>query len=169
MPFPRCFRWKGFFSNIKRMSGWKRKHVWTLTGHVSICLTRKVTWNIDLTLCDGSLPSYLLAEKLKGNKSYHHALCSQHDGQCSDVHKVSNYYPGQKKNHPRDSWREEHCSILWYYARWRTVNAGQSHPRLSKTFALRWSCVIRRAWYHAMEQRSSRCESRGWFFFFCTG
>ena len=46
----------------------------------------------------------------------------------------------KKKNHP---WRrEERCSILWYYARWRTISAGQSHPRLSATFALRWPCVI---------------------------
>ena len=39
-------------------------------------------------------------------------------------------------------WREEHCLILWYHAWSRAISAGQGHPRLSATFALRWSHVI---------------------------
>ena len=48
----------------------------------------------------------------------------------------------KKKNHPRDSWQEEHCSILWYHAWSRAISAGQGHSRLSATFALRWSRVV---------------------------
>ena len=48
----------------------------------------------------------------------------------------------KKKHPPRDSGREEHCSILWYHAWSQAISAGQSQPRISVTFALRWSRVI---------------------------
>ena len=72
----------------------------------------------------------------------------------------------QKKNHPRDSRREECCSILWYHARWRTINAGQSLPSATVRDFCPVLIVRHRAWYRTMEQCSSRRESRGWFFFF---
>ena len=48
----------------------------------------------------------------------------------------------KKKNHLRDSRREERCSIVWYHARWRTINAGQKSRTVAVDFALHWSCVI---------------------------
>ena len=49
---------------------------------------------------------------------------------------------GQKKEpSPRFAARRTLFHV-WYHARWRTINTGQSHPRLSATFALRWLCII---------------------------
>ena len=70
----------------------------------------------------------------------------------------------KKKNHPRDSRWEERCSIVWYHARWRTINAGRKLRTVADDFALRWSCVIE----HDITRSNSvlfRRESRGWFFF----
>ena len=66
----------------------------------------------------------------------------------------------KKKNHPRDSRREEHCSISWYHAWSRAMSAGQGHPRLLPCADRAWSSTITH-----VEQRSSCCESPGWFFF----
>ena len=79
------------------------------------------------------------------------------------------YYPGQKKNYPRDSRREERCSILRYHARWRTSNAGQSHPRLSATFALRWSRLIEHDITRGTAFFSLRISRMVFFFFFVQG
>ena len=79
------------------------------------------------------------------------------------VHIRAYYYlDKKKKNHPRDSQREERCSTCDIMLDQARSAQGKSDPRLSATFALRWSRLIE----HDMRwQRSSRRESRGWFFF----
>ena len=72
----------------------------------------------------------------------------------------------KKKNHPRDSRREEHCSIVRYHARWRTISTGQKSRTVADGRLCPALIVRHRAWYHKIEQHSSRRESRGWFFFF---
>ena len=72
----------------------------------------------------------------------------------------------KKKNHPRDSWREEPgcstCDIM--------LDQARSAQEKSRTVADRTCPALiatDRAWYHTwkLEQRSSRRESRWWFFF----
>ena len=68
-------------------------------------------------------------------------LYPQHDWTWWQV--CVNYYPGQKKNHPRESWWEERCStydIMLDHE--QSARRARSDPRLSATFALRWSRMI---------------------------
>ena len=71
----------------------------------------------------------------------------------------------KKKNHARDSRREERwsmCDIMLDHAR-----SAQGKSRGSE-LSVRWSLLIKH--YHKIEQCSSCCESRGWLlFFFCPG
>ena len=48
----------------------------------------------------------------------------------------------KKKNHHRDSRREERCSTCDIMLDQARSAQGKSDPRLSATFALRWSCLI---------------------------
>ena len=73
------------------------------------------------------------------------------------------YYPGQKKNHHRDSRREERCSTCDIMVDQARSAQGKRDPRLSATLPCgdrAWSGMISH-----VEQRSSRRESRWWFFF----
>ena len=64
-------------------------------------------------------------------------------GSCTHCTMLKIYYPGQKKKEPSPRFAARRTLFqVWYHARWRTIKAGQSHPQLSATFALRWSCVI---------------------------
>ena len=74
----------------------------------------------------------------------------------------------KKKNHHRDSRREERCSIVWYHARWRTISAGQKSRTLSR-MTLPALIVRHRAWYLKIEQRSSRRWISGMVLFFWPG
>ena len=67
----------------------------------------------------------------------------------------------KKKNHHRNSRREERCSTCDIMLDQAWSAQGKYDPRLSASFALRWSSMISH-----VKQLSSRRESRGWFFFF---
>ena len=71
------------------------------------------------------------------------------------------------KNHPRDSRWEERCSILWSYS----ITSDQRRARSTIRDCPRLLPCTDRAWSRMtshVEQRSSRRESQGWFFF-CPG
>ena len=54
------------------------------------------------------------------------------------------YYPGQKKkNHPRDSRREEHCSTCDIMLDQARSAQGKSRGQSRIGLALRWSCLIK--------------------------
>ena len=54
----------------------------------------------------------------------------------------ANYYPGQKKNHPRDSWREERCSTCDIKLDQVRSAQGKSRGQSRIGLALRWSRLI---------------------------
>ena len=66
----------------------------------------------------------------------------------------------KKKNHPWDLRRGERCS---------TCDIMLDHARSAQGKSRGWPCPALiahdQAWCHKIEQRSSRRESRGWFFF----
>ena len=75
----------------------------------------------------------------------------------------------KKKNHSRDSWREERfstCVIMLDHAR-----SAQDKSRGSGYWTLPFRCSFVIKHYHKIEQRSSRRESWvcTWFFFFVQG
>ena len=82
--------------------------------------------------------------------------------------KKSIYYPGQKKkNHPRDSRlknavpRVKSCSIRRDRRRAKVTDSRGSDLPCADCA---WSSMMSH-----VEQRSSRCESRWWFYFFVQG
>ena len=78
---------------------------------------------------------------------------------------LTNYYPGQKKkNHPRDSRREERCSTCDIMLDQRRAKVADSRGSDLPCADRAWSSMITH-----VEQRSSRRESRWWFFFFVQG
>ena len=71
----------------------------------------------------------------------------------------------KKKNHPRGSRWEVHCSIVWYHARSHAVSAGQKLQIEAE--ALPALIAPDQVYgYHKIEQCSSHRESRGLVFFF---
>ena len=77
---------------------------------------------------------------------------------------VLSYYLDKKKNHHRDSRREERCSTCDIMLDQARSAQGKSDPRLSATLPCAdraWSSMISH-----VEQRYSRRESRWSFFFF---
>ena len=79
----------------------------------------------------------------KKNLRLHFRLSHRERGREEGFSKFSFYYPGQKKkNHPRDLRREERCSTCDIMLDQARSAQGKSDPRLSATFALRWSRLI---------------------------
>ena len=66
----------------------------------------------------------------------------------------------KKKNHPRDSRREERCSTCDIMLDQRRAKVADSHGSDLPCADRAWSSMISH-----VEQRSSRRESRWWFFF----
>ena len=120
--------------------------------------------------------SWLLARKLEsftrhswmflsfGDKTFHHIHCACHKTNCHFFHNVVLPWT-KKKNHFRDSRWEERCSIVWYHARWLTINARQTSRTESQ---MTLPCADR-----SLSQDRTKCSShrnsRGWFFFFVQG
>ena len=74
------------------------------------------------------------------------------------------YYPGQKKEPSLRFAARRTLFHVWYHARSQAISAGQGPirdcPRLLPCADRAWSSMISH-----VEQRSSRRESRRWFFF----
>ena len=76
----------------------------------------------------------------------------------------TSYYPGQKKEPSLRFAARRTLFHVWYHARSQAISAGQGPirdcPRLLPCADRAWSSMISH-----VEQRSSRRESRRWFFF----
>ena len=83
---------------------------------------------------------------------------------CSHRPQSTTLNNNNKKNHPWDLQREEHCSILWYHAWSRAISAGQVHQRLLPCTDRAWSSMI--IWWKSVLLAANLGNGSFFFFFF---